>query len=157
MEHLVGDITALGPKIKTRIKEATGLTASVGLAPNKFLAKLGSDLRKPDGLVIIKPEEARNFIAPLPVNKIFGIGKKANEELNKIGIFTIGQLAVCDKMYLKNILGNNTPLVQNLALGIDDRQVENSREPKSIGRETTYGDDLLTQKEYHGSQLSTKN
>ncbi len=149
MEHLVGDITALGPKIKTRIKEATGLTASVGLAPNKFLAKLGSDLRKPDGLVIIKPEEARNFIAPLPVNKIFGIGKKANEELNKIGIFTIGQLAVCDKMYLKNILGNNTTLVQNLALGIDDRQVENSREPKSIGRETTYGDDLLTQKEYH--------
>jgi len=149
MEHLVEDIESLGPKIKMRIKEVTGLTASVGLAPNKFLAKLGSDLRKPDGLVVIHPSEAQKFIAPLPVNKIFGIGKKANEELNKIGIFTIGQLAVCDKLYLKNILGNNTVLVQNLACGIDERPVENSREAKSIGRETTYMDDLLTQEEYH--------
>jgi len=149
MEHLVGDITLLGRKIKMRIKEVTGLTASVGLAPNKFLAKLGSDLRKPDGLVIISAHEAKEFIAPLPVNKIFGIGKKANEALKKIGIITIGQLAACDELYLKNILGNNTALVQNLARGIDDRPVEDTREAKSIGKETTYMEDLLTQEKYH--------
>ncbi|MDD4721295.1 MAG: DNA polymerase IV [Acidaminococcaceae bacterium] len=149
MEHLVGDITLLGRKIKMRIKEVTGLTASVGLAPNKFLAKLGSDLRKPDGLVIISAHNAKEFIAPLPVNKIFGIGKKANEALQKIGIITIGQLAACDELYLKNILGNNTALVQNLARGIDDRPVENTREAKSIGKETTYMEDLLTQEKYH--------
>ncbi len=149
MEHLVGDITLLGRNIKMRIKEVTGLTASVGLAPNKFLAKLGSDLRKPDGLVIIYENKAKEFIAPLPVNKIFGIGKKANEALKKIGIITIGQLAACDELYLKNILGNNTALVQNLARGIDDRPVENSREAKSIGKETTYMEDLLTQEKYH--------
>ena len=149
MEHLVGDITLLGRKIKMRIKEVTGLTASVGLAPNRFLAKLGSDLRKPDGLVIISAHNAKEFIAPLPVNKIFGIGKKANEALQKIGIITIGQLAACDELYLKNILGNNTALVQNLARGIDDRPVENTREAKSIGKETTYMEDLLTQEKYH--------
>ena len=139
----------MGSKIKKRIKEVTGLNASVGLAPNKFLAKLGSDLRKPDGLVIISASEAREFIAPLPVNKIFGIGKSANEALNKIGVFTIGQLAVCDEVYIKQILGKNTVLVQNLARGIDDRLVENSREAKSIGKETTYMEDLLTKEKYH--------
>lgn len=149
MEHLVGDITLLADKIKKRIKKETGLTASVGLAPNKFLAKLGSDLRKPDGLVIITADNAEEFIAPLPVNKIFGIGKKAGEALKKIGISTIGQLAACDAVYLKNILGSNTAVVQNLAKGIDDRPVENSREVKSIGKETTYMDDLLTQEKYH--------
>ena len=149
MENLVGNIATLGSKIKKRIKEATGLNASVGLAPNKFLAKLGSDLRKPDGLVIISASEAREFIAPLPVNKIFGIGKSANEALNKIGVFTIGQLAVCDEVYIKQILGKNTVLVQNLARGIDDRLVENSREAKSIGKETTYMEDLLTKEKYH--------
>lgn len=149
MENLVGNIATLGSNIKKRIKEVTGLNASVGLAPNKFLAKLGSDLRKPDGLVIISASEAREFIAPLPVNKIFGIGKSANEALNKIGVFTIGQLAVCDEVYIKQILGKNTVLVQNLARGIDDRLVENSREAKSIGKETTYMEDLLTKENYH--------
>ena len=73
MEHLVGDVPALGQQIKDRIHAVTGLTASVGLAPNKFLAKLASDLRKPDGLVIIRQEEAADFIAPLPIGKIFGM------------------------------------------------------------------------------------
>ena len=149
MENLVGNIATLGSKVKQRIKEVTGLNASVGLAPNKFLAKLGSDLRKPDGLVIISASQAREFIAPLPVNKIFGIGKSATEALNKIGIFTIGQLAVCDEVYIKHILGKNTILVQNLARGIDDRLVENSREAKSIGKETTYMEDLLTKETCH--------
>lgn len=149
MENLVGNIENVGEKIKKRIKEVTGLNASVGLAPNKFLAKLGSDLRKPDGLVIISASTARDFIAPLPVNKIFGIGKSANEALNKIGIFTMGQLAVCDEIYLKNILGKNTALVQNLARGIDNRAVENNREIKSISKESTYMEDLLTREEQH--------
>ena len=83
MEALAGDVYALGPRIKQVIREKTGLTASVGLAPNKFLAKLASDLRKPDGLVIIRPEEAAAFIGPLPVGRIFGLGQKSVGALEK--------------------------------------------------------------------------
>lgn len=85
MEALAGDVYVLGPKIKETIRERTGLTASVGMAPNKFLAKLASDLRKPDGLVIIRPEEAAAFIAPLPVGRIFGLGQRSVGALEKWG------------------------------------------------------------------------
>lgn len=147
MEHLVGDIPALGQQIKDRIHAVTGLTASVGLAPNKFLAKLASDLRKPDGLVIIRQEEAADFIAPLPIGKIFGIGKQAEQALHKLGVITIGQLAACDTAYLAKALGNNAGVVKQLAQGLDDRPVVSDREAKSIGRETTYDFDLQHQRE----------
>lgn len=142
MEHLVGEVTTLGTKIKVSIKERTGLTASAGLAPNKFLAKLASDLQKPDGLVIIHAEEARSFIAPLPVRKIFGIGQQAGSALAKMGIQTIGQLAAADLVLLQNALGNNARKIQLLAQGIDDRPVNSEHEAKSIGKETTFGEDL---------------
>ncbi len=147
MEHLVGDVPALGQQIKDRIHAVTGLTASVGLAPNKFLAKLASDLRKPDGLVIIRQEEAADFIAPLPIGKIFGIGKQAEQALHKLGVITIGQLAACDTAYLAKALGNNAGVVKQLAQGLDDRPVVSDREAKSIGRETTYDFDLQHQRE----------
>lgn len=142
MERLMGDIPDLGRKIKQAIKDRTGLTASVGLAPNKFLAKLASDLEKPDGLVIITEEEAAAFIAPLPVGKIFGIGKQSEERLRRMGITTIGQLAHCPVEYLYGPLGNNAPIVRDLALGIDDRPVVSEHEAKSIGKETTFENDL---------------
>lgn len=143
MERLVGDIPSLGGKVKQRIKDVTGLTASVGLAPNKFLAKLASDLRKPDGLVIIHPEEAAEFIAPLPVGKIFGIGSKMQENLKRIGVTTIGQLAASSVEYLKTVLGNQTEDIHNLALGIDSRPVISDAQRKSIGKEETFAQDIM--------------
>ncbi|MEG1412409.1 MAG: DNA polymerase IV [Acidaminococcaceae bacterium] len=145
MEHLVPDITQLGVRLKERIKTQTGLTASAGLAPNKFLAKLASDLRKPDGLVLITAEEAQSFIAPLPVRKIFGIGKMAERGLAQLGISTIGELAACEVRYLQSIFGKNAEQVHLLAQGLDTRPVENLREAKSIGKETTFAEDLRTE------------
>ena len=120
----------------------TGLTASVGIAPNKFLAKLASDLEKPDGLFIIREEEAEKIIAPLSVRRIFGIGEKAEKGLLQLGITTIGQLAACDPRFLKKVLGNNADTIHLLAQGKDERPVECFHEIKSIGKETTFAADL---------------
>ncbi|MDD2998005.1 MAG: DNA polymerase IV [Candidatus Riflebacteria bacterium] len=142
MDNLVGDITKLGREVKDKIKMKTGLTASVGIAPNKFLAKLASDLEKPDGLVIIREEEAEKIIAPLSVRRIFGIGEKAEKGLLQLGITTIGQLAACDPRFLKKVLGNNADTIHLLAQGKDERPVECFHEIKSIGKETTFAADL---------------
>ena len=142
MDNLVGDVTKLGREIKDKIKMKTGLTASVGIAPNKFLAKLASDLEKPDGLVIIREEEAEKIIAPLSVRRIFGIGEKAEKGLLQLGITTIGQLAACDPRFLKKVLGNNADTIHLLAQGKDERPVECFHEIKSIGKETTFAADL---------------
>lgn len=142
MDNLVGDITKLGREAKDKIKMKTGLTASVGIAPNKFLAKLASDLEKPDGLVIIREEEAEKIIAPLSVRRIFGIGEKAEKGLLQLGITTIGQLAACDPRFLKKVLGNNADTIHLLAQGKDERPVECFHEIKSIGKETTFAADL---------------
>ena len=147
------DIAKAGLAIKTRIKEKTGLTASVGIAPNKFLAKLASDLEKPDGLVIIHGEVAKEFIAPLPVRKIFGIGEKTEKGLLQLGILTIGQLADCDPKFLKKVLGNNAETIHLLAQGKDNRPVECVQETKSIGKEITFPYDLTTPGERHSELL----
>lgn len=147
------DIAKIGFIIKDRIKEKTGLTASVGIAPNKFLAKLASDLEKPDGLVVIREEEAQAFIAPLPVRKIFGIGEKTEKGLLQLGILTIGQLAACEPKFLKKVLGNNAEMIHRLAQGKDSRPVECVQEAKSIGKETTFPYDLTTFAERHSELL----
>ena len=147
------DIGKAGIAIKDRIKEKTGLTASVGIAPNKFLAKLASDLEKPNGLVIIREEAAKDFIAPLPVRKIFGIGEKTEKGLLQLGILTIGQLAACEPQFLKKILGNNAEIIHMLAMGKDNRPVECVQEAKSIGKETTFPYDLTTPGERHSELL----
>ena len=143
-EGLYGNAEQAGRIVKQRIFSELGLTASVGLAPNKFLAKMASDMNKPDGLTIIDHARARSFIAPLPVTKIFGIGAAAQRSLLQYGISTIGQLAAADKSILQRIFGKNAEKVHLLALGIDDRQVVPDYEPKSIGRETTFEHDLTT-------------
>ena len=143
MEALAGDVYALGPRIKQVIREKTGLTASVGLAPNKFLAKLASDLRKPDGLVIIRPEEAAAFIGPLPVRRIFGLGQKSVGALEKMGIRTIGQLAGCDPRILRPLLGKNAEEIRERARGLDSRPVVPDEQRKSLGKENTFPVDLV--------------
>ncbi len=144
MERLSGDVRNVGWRIKERIKNEIGLTCSVGLAPNKFLAKMASDLQKPDGFTVITHEEARSFIAPLPVTKIFGIGGAAKQMLAQFGIATIGQLASVDRSILQKVFGKNADKVQHLAMGLDDRPVIPETAPKSIGRETTFEKDLYT-------------
>ena len=144
MERLCKDVRNVGWRIKERIKNEIGLTCSVGLAPNKFLAKMASDMQKPDGFTVITHEEARSFIAPLPVTKIFGIGGAARKMLAQFGIATIGQLANADRSILQKVFGKNADKVQHLAMGLDDRPVIPETAPKSIGRETTFEKDLYT-------------
>lgn len=147
MELLYGRVEDIGWLAKERIKERTGLTASVGLAPNKFLAKLASDLQKPDGFTVITPAQAREFIAPMPVTKIFGIGKAAAEQLLQFGVERIGQLAQADAHVLQRVFGKNAERVRRLALGLDERPVVGESEPKSIGREETFEEDLHSKEE----------
>ncbi|MBQ9764311.1 MAG: DNA polymerase IV [Phascolarctobacterium sp.] len=153
MERLCKDVRNVGWHIKERIKNEIGLTCSVGLAPNKFLAKMASDLQKPDGFTVIAHEDARNFIAPLPVTKIFGIGGAAQQSLAKFGITTIGQLANADRSILQKVFGKNADKVQHLAMGLDDRPVVPETAPKSIGRETTFEKDLYTYEDCKGAIL----
>lgn len=148
MEKLYHNNTEeIGWLIKKRIAAETGLTASVGLAPNKFLAKMASDLQKPDGFTIIRHAEAAKFIADFPVTKIFGIGKMAEKSLLQYGIATIGQLAAAENNVLKNVFGKNADSVHRLAQGIDERPVVTESVPKSIGRETTFTQDLFTEEQ----------
>ncbi|WP_337464862.1 DNA polymerase IV [Acidaminococcus timonensis] len=143
MEALVGDATTLGEKIKQVIRQQTGLTASVGIAPNKFLAKLASDLQKPDGLVIIHQEEAADFIAPLPLSRVFGLGRRSVAALENLGLRTIGQLAACSVSLLQPVLGKQAQEIRDRARGLDDRPVVPDEQRKSLGKETTFGEDLM--------------
>ena len=141
MERLGGAET-IAHQVQDRIQEELKLSASVGLAPNKFLAKLASDMDKPHGFVKITPEEAETMLAPMPVTKIFGIGRSAEDKLKQFGIEKIGQLASADVTILRKVFGINAEQVKRLALGLDDRPVVNEEEAKSIGKENTFDYDL---------------
>ena len=140
--QLFGSAEKIGRKIKSEIKEQTDLTASVGLAPNKFLAKLASDLDKPDGFVIISEVNKQHILDPLPVSKIWGIGKVTNKELQKHGIQTIKQLRTAPKYQLSMIFKNQADDILRLAQGIDNRKVEPHTEAKSISAEETFPADI---------------
>ena len=148
MERLMENPRVYGEEIKRAVREETGLTASVGIAPNKFLAKLASDLEKPDGLVVIRPEDAEKVLAPLPVNRIFGVGKKTEARLAALGFRSIGQLAAADRGKLVQALGNRmASQLFALAHGLDDRPVEPRRAAQSIGREETFDEDIRSREE----------
>ncbi len=141
-QRLFGTPEEIGRRIKECIKEELRLTASIGIAGNKFLAKLGSDLEKPDGFVIIKSEDVEELLAPLPVSRIWGVGVKTEAYLNRIGIKTIGQLRAIPLEYLEKIFGSMGQELYNLARGIDNRPVQAFSEAKSIGREVTFEEDI---------------
>lgn len=141
-ESLFGPAEAIGRAIKTRIKEQTHLTASVGLASNKFLAKLASDLRKPDGFVVITEENKQETLDPLPVGRIWGVGKVTEKALYLRGIQTIGQLRAKTATQLRPILGNAAEELLQLAHGQDDREVEPDRQCKSLSSEQTFATDI---------------
>ncbi len=139
---LFGSAEKIGQDIKNRIKTEIGLTASVGIAPNKFLAKLASDLQKPDGFVIITEENKQQILDPLNISKIWGVGKVTAAALNKIGIQTIMQLRKTPLKTLQTILGNRAEDLLLLAQGIDDRPVEPNREAKGMSAEETFPKDV---------------
>ena len=134
---------ALARSIKQAVTRDTGLTCSIGVAPNKLLAKICSDLEKPDGLTVLSADDIPTRIWPLPVRKINGIGPKANEKLATLGIRTIGELAATDAPELVRHFGRSTgEWLARVARGIDDRPLVTESEPKSISRETTFERDL---------------
>ena len=127
--------------LKARIKEKTGLTASIGLAPTKMAAKIASDLKKPDGLVEVRTEKLLDFLRPLEVRKLWGLGPKAEAVLHEMGIRTIGDLARKDVKELIKTFGKTGEYFWQLANGIDDSPVETGGEAKSVSNETTFEED----------------
>ena len=142
MEKL-GGADKIAHAVQGRIEKELNLSASIGLAPNKFLAKLASDMQKPHGFVKILPEEAAALLAPLPVTRIFGIGHSAERKLRQLGIDTIGQLAMTETGILEKILGSNAQRIRRLAVGLDERPVINEEIAKSIGKENSFAVDYI--------------
>lgn len=143
MERLYSDMVRPALLVKERIKSELNLTASVGIAPNKFLAKLASDLKKPDGLVIIRHGEEAATLKDMPVSRLWGVGDATAQLLCKLGIATIGQMAEADVVMLEKHCGKLAYELKELSLGHDNRAVIPWREPKSIGKETTFETDLI--------------
>jgi DNA polymerase-4 len=141
-QKLLGEPETMARRIKDRILAETGLTGSVGVAPNKFLAKLASDMDKPDGLTVIRAEDVDRVLPPLSIGKIWGIGPKTAERLAGIGVKTIGDLRKLDPDVLARRLGTDSDHYRRLAFGLDDRAVSSDGDAKSIGHEQTFGQDL---------------
>ncbi len=135
-----------GPEIARRVKEAildrTSLVASVGVAPNKYLAKIASDLEKPDALVVVDPDRVQEFLDPLPVRRVWGVGRVTGEQLEASGVQTIADLRRLDREELERQLGKWGTRLWFLARGLDDRPVVPDREAKSISHETTFPEDV---------------
>jgi DNA polymerase-4 len=142
VSHHISSPVDIAKSIRNSIHRKTGLTASAGVSANKFLAKLASDLDKPDGLTVIRLEEARAFLAPMPVEKLWGVGPASAERLRQHGFERIGQLAERNAEELEAILGKSGRRLWEFSQGRDGRRVEPPGEPKSISSETTYETDL---------------
>ena len=142
LTELPGDARAIASAIKERVRAATGLTCSIAVAPNKLLAKIGSELDKPDGLTLIEPEDLEPLIWPLPAKRINGVGPKANEKLAALNIITIGDIARETPQFLIRHFGQNYGRwLHDCAFGRDLRPVVTFSEPKSRSRETTFAED----------------
>ncbi len=143
VQGLFGHAVDVAKKIKDRLQGERRLTASVGVASNKFLAKLASDLQKPDGLTVISEENKHATLASLPVGKLWGIGEVTRKLLERNGFKTIGDIQKTNRWYLKSFLGNRAEHLQQLAWGKDERPIETKVDTKSTGREHTFDMDTL--------------
>ena len=142
MDGLYAEPADIARSIKADIKEQLQLTASAGVAVNKFLAKLASDLQKPDGLYVIRPGEEAKVLDGLPIRRLWGVGEVTAANIAKLGIRTIGQFAATDPKLLEGYIGRAVFDLQQLARGIDDRPVVPDQQVKSIGNEETFEEDL---------------
>lgn len=147
--RLLGSMVTIGRAVKQRVSEVTGLVASVGLARNKFLAKLASDYDKPDGFFVIEDEDVHRVLDPLPIRRLWGIGEKSGDRLAAAGVTTIGALRSADEDLLRRLLGNRREHFLNLANGRDQRPVVPFRREKSISHETTFSEDLTRSGDAH--------
>jgi len=134
--------TEVAKRLKKGIRESTQLTASAGVAPNKFLAKIASGWKKPDGLTVISPERVEPFLQQLPVDALWGVGPVTAKKLRAHGIERLVDICTADKEMLKSAVGSLAEWLQRLAHGEDDRPVEPHREAKSSGSENTFAEDL---------------
>jgi DNA polymerase-4 len=145
--------TLIAKEIKARIFEETKLTASAGVSYNKFLAKVASDVNKPNGIFVVTPDKAQEFIDNLEVRRFFGIGKVTAEKLNKIGIWFGRDLKKMDRLELVRLFGKAGSYYYKICRGEDDREVEPSRERKSVGAEETFLMDIFQIKELENELL----
>ncbi|HTT03561.1 MAG TPA: DNA polymerase IV [Steroidobacteraceae bacterium] len=136
--------------IKARIAAATGLTASVGVAPNKLIAKIASDLHKPDGLTLVTPDTVRKTLDPLSVRRLPGLGRKAGARVEALGIATLGELRSAPDSLLRPLFGRYTERLRERASGIDDRPVEPDRTERSISAEDTFASDIADARALQG-------
>jgi nucleotidyltransferase/DNA polymerase involved in DNA repair len=139
--HLFGSKRALAERIQQRIAEETRLTASIGIAPNKMVAKIASDMKKPRGIVIVEPDEVQSFLRPLPMGRLWGIGKKTEEILTAEDFVTVGDVADCAPAELIRRFGKMGQELWERAHGMDERPVAETDEAKSIGNENTFDED----------------
>jgi DNA polymerase-4 len=139
---LFGSSVEIARQVKQRIRDQLKLIASVGVAPNKFLAKIASDVNKPDGFLVVEPDHVNAFLAPLPVGRIWGVGKVTGRTFDQLGIRTIGQLQTMSVEALSDLFGASGEHYWRLARGLDDRTVVPDREAKSISHETTFAEDI---------------
>lgn len=140
--HCKGSATLIAQEIRARIFATVGITASAGVAPNKFVAKIASDWNKPDGLFLVRPNEVDAFVAALPVKKLFGVGKVTAAKLNGLGVQTCADLRSWNMLELQHHFGSFGARLHDLCRGIDKRDVSSSRERKSVSVEETYTPDV---------------
>lgn len=141
--RLFGAPVDIAKKIKQAVEQETGLTVSAGLAPSKFVAKIASDMDKPNGLTIVPPEGVKHFLDPLPVSKMWGVGKVTREALLRLGIRTFRDLRQASPALLEKAFGKYGGKMRQLAMGIDDRDVVTRQDAKSIGHEETFSTDIV--------------
>jgi DNA polymerase-4 len=140
--HCKGSATLIAQEIRARIEETVGITASAGIAPNKFVAKIASDWNKPDGLFLVRPDEIDAFVAALPVKKLFGVGKVTAARLNNLGAHTCADLRTWPRQDLEHHFGSFGARLYQLCRGIDTRAVCSEHERKSVSVEETYTPDV---------------
>ena len=142
-QRLYGEPETIARRLKESVKRETSLTVSVGVAANRFVAKMASGMNKPDGLTVIRPEEAAAILAPLPARKLWGIGPACEKQLDKLGITTVGELACYPEDILESVFGKRGIGLAQLAQGIDYSEVVTEGEAKSISREITFERDVI--------------
>jgi DNA polymerase-4 len=156
-ERAQGSAIEIAAKLKQRVRDELCLTASVGVAGNKFLAKLASDLEKPDGLTVINADDVDRILPPLPVTKIWGVGPKTAKRLEGMAIRTIGDLRRASDATLQRLLGDDADRCRRLAHGVDDREVETDSQAKQISQEQTFRGELLEQVQQVARRLRKHN
>ena len=142
-ERLFGSPVELAKKIKQKVFQDIGLTVSAGIAPSKFVAKIASDMDKPDGLTVVLPNKVREFLDPLPINKMWGAGKVTQKALNDLGIHTFRDLSQTSINILERKFGKQGLKMHELSMGIDERDVVPHHDAKSIGHELTFSQDII--------------